>query len=57
MPDAALTPEWFTRHGKDIKKMQKRRLGNSNLEVSAIGLGRMGMSFGYGPAADKQGPQ
>ncbi len=34
--------------------MQKRRLGNSNLEVSALGLGCMGMSFGYGPAADKQ---
>ena len=34
--------------------MQKRRLGNSNLEVSALGLGCMGMSFGYGPAADTQ---
>jgi aryl-alcohol dehydrogenase-like predicted oxidoreductase len=34
--------------------MQKRKLGNSNLEVSALGLGCMGMSFSYGPAADKQ---
>jgi aryl-alcohol dehydrogenase-like predicted oxidoreductase len=34
--------------------MQKRKLGSSNLEVSAIGLGCMGLSFGYGPATDKQ---
>src|ERR1700734_967688 len=34
--------------------MQKRRLGNSNLEVSALGLGCMGMSFGYGPPGEKQ---
>ena len=34
--------------------MQKRTLGSSNLEVSALGLGCMGMSFGYGPAPEKQ---
>ncbi len=34
--------------------MQKRKLGKSNLEVSAMGLGCMGMSFSYGPAKDKQ---
>jgi len=34
--------------------MQKRKLGNSNLEVSALGLGCMGMSLVYDPPADKQ---
>jgi aryl-alcohol dehydrogenase-like predicted oxidoreductase len=35
-------------------KLQKRKLGNSGLEVSALGLGCMGMSFSYGPPKDKQ---
>src|SRR5271156_7209767 len=34
--------------------MQKRKLGKSNLELSALGLGCMGMSFSYGPAKDKK---
>jgi aryl-alcohol dehydrogenase-like predicted oxidoreductase len=34
--------------------MQKRKLGKSNLEVSVLGIGCMGMSFGFGPPADKE---
>src|SRR5678815_4694877 len=38
----------------ESQTLQERRLGQSNLEVSAIGLGCMGMSFSYGPPKDKQ---
>src|SRR5215216_2217813 len=41
-------------HRKSGGRMQLRKLGNSNLEVSSIGLGCMGLSFAYGPATDRQ---
>jgi hypothetical protein len=37
-----------------VQKMQKRKLGKSNLEVSAIGFGCIGLNFAYGPALEKQ---
>ena len=43
-----------SRSTRKEKQMQKRKLGKSNLEVSSLGLGCMGMSFGYGPPKDEQ---
>src|SRR5215204_2482655 len=47
-------PERVWRTSERRRTMQKRTLGNSDLEVSALGLGCMGLSFAYGPATDKQ---
>src|SRR4030088_2017522 len=58
LPSNRVPPHLITsRHrlsGKGRVIMQKRKLGQSNLEVPALGLGCMGMSFGYGPPADKR---
>src|ERR1022692_1848759 len=57
-PTTAVRPEWLEAGGSAREAsggvMQKRKLGNGTLEVSALGLGCMSMSFGYGPPGDKQ---
>src|SRR6185437_16168964 len=48
---------WVTRqdaYSLELSAMQKRKLGGSNLEISALGLGCMGLSHGYGRPVDKQ---
>ena len=48
-----MTGKWENDAGRNLEgdEMQKRKFGTSNLEVSALGLGCMGMSFGFGPAS------
>jgi len=52
-PGVPRDPGEFMEQGEGEDAMQRRTLGSSNLEVSALGLGCMGMSFGYGPPADR----